>query len=79
MVHFMYWQTKYLIATNRPPYNTYNLPYDFYVKISNYLSYLPARASQEVGMVLQVGKENIFLTCTCTIPTSCLFMWAETR
>ena len=39
------------------------LPYDFYVKISSYLSYLPARASQEVGMVLQVGKENIFITC----------------
>ena len=39
------------------------LPYDFYVKVSSYLSYLPARASQEMGMVLQVGKENIFITC----------------
>ena len=39
-----------------------SLLFYFYVKINGYLSYLPARARQEVGMVLQVGKENIFVT-----------------
>ena len=51
-----------------------NLSYDVCVKINSYLSYLIARARQEVGMVLQVGKAKTKYMCVSGFPTLAMFL-----